>query len=176
MKNSREIRQLWFAAQDYIRVGELILAKNVSHSNKTFGNFAEYFSGSKKIKADIIESNFGVAHLSSFSTRIQTIDERFREDHGHPIVKGYSGKIDKSKSVAQIERELEPLIKEHFHQLLRDNVGHIERGKKTVKQIFLNLTQARQNVIERAKIKDGLQILLAINKKYEGELKSKGII
>lgn len=170
MKESREIRQLWAMITSDLKTVDSIVKKCGTRMNLTSEKIATYFSTkmpSSRIAKDL---NILSGTLASISVRLQTIAEIFEERHKYTIFNSYRGKYKNNISVEKLKKTLIENRDHYMHQLLRDNIGHLEPLRKSKKKEVLY--EARQKAIESLCIVDIKDSILKITKKFKEELKS----
>ena len=174
MRHSREIRQLWHAATEYLKTADGMLKRLEPYQNYNPGRIAKFFDERRVPKdPDRLSLNMLLAHLSSAAVRLCTIDERFEEDHNRRITEYYLTELSLAASQDALTETLIRHRGKYMHQLLRDNVGHIERSRKHPKK---KLVHARQDAIEGMTIKKIFDAMTLVREKYREELVDKKIL
>ncbi len=114
-----------------------------------------------------------LAHLSSAAVRLVTIDERFKEDHNCGITLPYKKELKYTQSQKQLKKAFVVKKDQYIHQMLRHNVAHDERSRKSGNQMLLH---ARQEAIESMSINQIFNAMDAVMEKFRKELIKKRIL
>lgn len=170
MKESREIRQLWAMITSDLKSVDSLAIKCGTQMNLTSKKVATYFSTKMPSSSVAKDLNILSGTLSSVSIRLQTIAEIFEKRHNHIIFKDYRSEYDNNISVEKLKEKLVQNRALYMHQLLRDNVGHLEPLRKSKKKEVLY--EARQKAIESLRIVDIKDSIVQIVKRFRVELKS----
>jgi hypothetical protein len=172
MKNGREIRQLWHTAQTYFEEAQKLRKTNKGSLNQKTIRIAEYYEDAIPREQRKRNLSIMLAHLSSGAVRLCTIDERFKEDHNCRITPQYD-KDTKGLTKLRTKTTLLKNLDMYIHQMLRDNVGHVERSKSSGNQI---LWHARQEIIESLRIEEIFKAMANVMNTFSKELIDKRIL
>lgn len=162
----REIRQLWFAAEEYFCIAKQMFkdSRLNTYLPLTMHETSKWFdSGIPKV-AEQREITLLVAHLSSASIRLCTIDECFF-DEKDKIIPGNYTRLPSFKAGKLTKADIKG--NGYIHQILRDNIGHRERAGPYV---------PRQDCIDALTVQEIFEYLNEIMKKFGNALRSKSII
>ncbi|MBW2603072.1 MAG: hypothetical protein JRE28_01990 [Deltaproteobacteria bacterium] len=174
MKEAREIRQLWAVIEEDLKIVDSIATKRGNHMNLTSEKVAAYFESgmpSSKIARNL---NLLSGKLSSISVRLNTIAEIFSERHNYKIFKCYRDEYRSNIRVDDLKHKLIKNKDMYMHQMLRDNIGHLEPKRKSKKREVLYM--ARQKAIESFKMIEMKNSISKIVKKMRMELHSNKVI
>ncbi|MFQ5800052.1 MAG: hypothetical protein ACE5H0_15350 [Bacteroidota bacterium] len=170
MKNDREIRQLWHIAKTYFQRAKELRDANKNHLRQKSNRIAKFYEKAIPTDQHKKELSILVAHLSSAAVRMVTIDERFREDHNYRITPPYGQELKYTQSQARLKKALMAKRDWYIHQMLRDNVAHVERSRKPGNQ---TLWHARQEAIESMSVEQIFNAIAAVMEKFRTELAGK---
>lgn len=157
MSRDREVRQLWDAAEGYFRAAKEKVRSVRPYLKYTPGDIVKFYDRKRRRKKHEKELNMLLAHLSSAAVRLFTIEEC-----GIRVTENYLGK-GYSKDDLVNRRD------EFIHRLLRDNVGHYEKGGKPD-------WSARQEALESLTIREIVRSMARIMKRFKNELSGRAII
>ncbi len=173
MKNGREIRQLWHVAETYFQGARELRDANSNHLHQKSTRIAKFYEQAIPTDQHKRDLNILLAHLSSAAVRLVTIDERFKEDHNYRITPPYGQEVGNTKSQTQLTKALMAKRDPYIHQMLRDNVAHVERSKKPGNQ---KLWHARQEAIDSMRVEQIFNAMAAVMEKFRKELVAKGVL
>ena len=174
MKEAREIRQLWAVINEDLKIVASKATTCGNHLNLTSEKVAVYFTNrmpSSQIAKDL---NILSGTLSSISVRLHTITEIFEKRHHHIIFKSYRSEYRNNISIDKLRDKLIKKKDLYMHQMLRDNIGHLEPLRKSKKRKVLY--EARQKAIESFKIIEMKDSILQIVKRIKMELQSNKVL
>jgi hypothetical protein len=171
MKHDREIRQLWDVAVEYCDAAKALLKSNPNYRRYRSSRIALFYERGIPVDKSQREPNIILGHLSSAAVRLCTIEERFWEDHRCRITKPYKAEAERTSNQNQIKIALVKNKDIYIHQLLRQNVAHIERARKGGA-----LWHTRQEALESLKVEEILQSMQKVMDKFRKELAGKRII
>lgn len=162
----REIYQLWDSTVYFLK-----LAKSryrcVDKKDKamTLKQLAEHYANGIPQKKHARRLNRLVAFLASAATRLYTISENYNygilDDNYIREYRSYKNAPDR----AQLVKWLQENINRYIHALLRDNIGHGERGGNDNE-----LYQARQDVLESLTVERVYELMSQVVDKYKDRL------
>ena len=117
------------------------------------------------------------AHLSSCSVRLVTIDERIERNLGenNRIFPNYLNESKSPKTAAQLQTALLQNKDTYIHQMLRDNIAHIERSPHKNKQKE-NLFAARQSTLESLPFHEIYDSINKVVQRFKKELVTKNVL
>jgi len=177
-EEKREIRQLWLFAKHYFSLARRLKKKLPAvYLNKTPRDIADKypnpFDATGHDKRVMVMS----AHLSSRSVRLRTIDERIEKNLGenNRVCSNYLNLCKSGRPVAELQRILLQKNEQYIHQMLRDNVAHIERSPHRNKHKE-DLFKARQQTIENLTFREIYDSMRNVVKTFKKNLKSKHLL
>lgn len=174
----REIRQLWLFSKHYFSLARKLKKKLPENSlNKTLLDISYKYPNPFDATGNDKRLMVMTAHLSSCSIRLCTIDERIEKNLGKSsrIFPNYLNEFKSSKKIIQLQAALRQNINKHIHQMLRDNVAHIERSPASKKQKG-NLYEARQRVLESLTYQKTYDSVDKVLQKFKKELNEKNVL
>lgn len=171
----REIGQLWLFAKHYFSLARRLKNKlPAEYLNKTLREISYKYPNPIAATGHDKSLMLMTAHLSSCSMRLVTVGERLEKNHmGRVFADKYSEKFNKSQCVGEIAKELMKNRNKYIHKMLRDNVGHIEREKKTNRA---NIYEARQQTIEKLTFGQIYDSIDKVVQRFKKELAAKHLL
>lgn len=151
-KRKREIRQLWAAVEDYFEATTALRNTHQQHLHKKPSDVADLFSQAMPSQRQEKDLNLLLAHLSSISVRLFTINEIFEKQKGCRILPSYEYENICGVKPKDLARVLANKANKYIHDMLRHNVAHSEPTMKTPKDRIL--WKARQLAIESLTIEE----------------------
>lgn len=178
-EHEREIRQLWHAATTYWdlakKLSKALPADKMQLTSEAIAR--PYTTAIPTVQDEWGPSILG-AHLNSAAIRFATIDERFKEEQQGRVFDYYIDEFDNYavKDSATAQSLLTSRFDEFVHQLLRDNVAHIENPQKGISAERKILFQARQTVLLGKTLGEQFEALQGVMATFESELIKRGVI
>lgn len=174
MKEAREIRQLWAVISEDLKLVDSKAARCGNNMNLTSKKVAAYFTNKMPSSQIAKDLNILSGTLSSISVRLHTITEIFKERHNHVIFESYRSEYRNNISIDKLRDKLIKKKDLYMHQMLRDNIGHLEPLRKSKKRKVLY--EARQKAIESFKIIEMKDSILQIVERIKMELQSNKVL
>ena len=177
----REINQLWFFAKYYFSLATKLNKKLPQKClDKTPGYIAKKYLNLSDASRDAKRAILMTAHLSSCCVRLVTIDERIKENFGRSnrIFPNYLNKSKNSKTtktIAQLRTILLHNKGKYIHQMLRDNVAHIERSRHRNKRKE-DLFEARQRALESLTYREIYDCVDKVLQRFKEDLVVRNLI